>query len=135
MTTIYNANTEQVGGWKSIQIGSISEITNCPAIITNDNVWKLVVIPIEDGIDFSPVGESIRISSEGNLTDSGMEYAINASFEIALQDTDIDTYLESFNFKDVFFIAEKHFGQKRFYGSKKFCWQTYYQFILVVGSI
>lgn len=118
MVIIHTSKTEQPGGWFSIQIVTLSELSVCPPILTNGNAYKVEITAASEVMDVLPVGETIRIDEPPRPTKSGMLYNIKADFELAKQSSDLDDFLNKHHLKKVVVIATKHDGQKKMYGSK-----------------
>ena len=129
MNTVNTDNLEQIGGFFNAQIIAIEELTNCPAILTNNNAKSIVITPTVTNLDVLPVAENIKITEKSSKTKSGTLYTINGEFEIPVQSSELDTYFNEHLYKKVVLIGIKHYGQQKMYGSKKFPLDFSYQFI------
>ncbi len=129
MSDVTTSNLEQTGGFFNAQIVSIDELTNCPAILTNDNAKSIIITPGSNNLDILPVAENIKITEKSSKTKSGTLYTINGEFEIPVQSSAIDTYFNEHLYKKVVLIGIKHYGQQKIYGSKKFPLDFSYQFV------
>lgn len=118
MTIIHTSNTEQPGGWFSVQVITLPELTSCPAILTNSNASSIEVTGANETIDVLPVGETIRIGESSKWTHAGLIHNIKVDFEFAKQSSALDVFLSRLQFKKVVIIGTKHDGQKKIYGSK-----------------
>lgn len=118
MAIIHTSNTEQPGGWFSIQVITLPELAVCPPILTNSNTNLIEIIGADEVIDVLPVGETIRIAEPARNNKSGTLYDINAEFEFAKQSAALDNFLEKHYLKKVVVIGTKHDGQQKIYGSK-----------------
>jgi hypothetical protein len=100
--SIFNVgNKEAFGGFKSIELIKVSEILNCPDILTNNNSADFTYISdIENKVDILPVGETIIISAKPVKNRAGILFTVSGGFEInypskALEDL-FASYLEEF---------------------------------------
>lgn len=118
MNLAHEINTqESPGGILSIKIHQITNVENCPDIITANNVGRIVFTNPLLSIDLYPVYNDVEIKDPWELTEGGRIYVINAGFTVKSQQTVVDEQLYAVIDEPVIMEAVFRNGNKRLYGS------------------
>lgn len=110
--------SETIGGWQSLQIANLDEVTFCPAILTNKNAHKISITGRSDTMDFLPSIETGAVSVRTVRTSSGYAYRIKITIEINYASPEIDDYFNFYQNKKVVVLGIDNMNRFKFYGSK-----------------
>lgn len=118
MGILSSQNSERTGGWVSIQIASLAEITFCPAILTNTNANLLQISGNEDTIDVLPIPEKFSVNVSARKTKIGTTYNVSISLDFSEQSAALDSYLNLYKNKKVIVLGIDTNQNVKIFGSK-----------------
>lgn len=115
---IVNLNPlESSGGIQKIEVYKITDVLNCPHLITPNNVDKIVFRQSSDGIELYPVANEIEMKEPSKLDTGGTKYNIKGGFTVKTQNVLVDHKLYAASQVPVMVKVYFFNGNKRLYGS------------------
>lgn len=130
MIRISNIKKEQVGGFKSLEIIKLTDVLNCPHILTNANAHQFTYKQFfESDIEILPVNETINMVAKPIRTASGIKYRADAGFEVKYLDASVDTVFNEYHLQNVIVKGNTFNNNSIIYGSLLFPLKFYYEIL------
>jgi hypothetical protein len=117
MNTLKISNTESPGGILTMEIFKISDVENCPILITADNANRIVFNESDDDLELYPIGDEMEVKEPSSLKDGGRTFKIQTGFTVKSQNPLVDIKFHSVVNEPVVFKAYFRNGNIRLYGS------------------
>jgi hypothetical protein len=128
MIRISNTKKEQLGGFRSLEIIKLTDVLNCPHILTNENANQFTYKQFfESDISILPVNETINMVAKPVRTASGIKYKATAGFEVKYLDAAVDSIFNEYHLQHVIVKGNTFNNNAIIYGSLHFPLKFYYE--------